>query len=202
MEPEFNHYPDLFQIKQIANAQWVGARILWNLGLFFPALQLLHESIEKYLKVIWARKKKFKNKTDFKGQLRRFGHDIVKIFEALQPEDKKLLKTCLNKYGLRLYYLENLRYGSDGAILYNEAWFRAAEKLISLVRQIIGDKIEKNILESYKHAAHPDSPRRNEKRENAVKLILGAQRYTPTKKMRKEQLRKFKVAVNKLKSVK
>mgnify|MGYP001071607977 CR=1 FL=1 len=58
IEYKYNPTIDIRYKKTIAFGDYVGARILWNLGIFFPALHLLHESVEKYLKVLWANDKK------------------------------------------------------------------------------------------------------------------------------------------------
>lgn len=189
----YNPQIDIQYLRGIAFHDYVGSRILWNINSFLPSLHLLHESIEKYLKVLWARDKSFLSQDDFTKKLQNLDHDIEKIFKKLNKEDKEYLTKKIGTHGhLKLYKLAGLRYGTDLPLVgYNDMNFFASENFIKEIRKLLGEKIGKNLLQDLESGLYSINYKKTKKRSEALKLILSLQRIGPTKKEKLDQKRKF-----------
>ncbi len=189
----YNPHIDLRYIRSIAHADYVGARILWNLGVFMPSLQLAQESMEKYLKVLWAQDKSFQGQDDLENKLRKFGHNLGKVFEALKPGHQQQLKKKLKGRVLTLYLLEGLRYGTKTpAVGFSDHEFRSAELFILELRRMLGEEAGKTILADLSKGAWDIGYPKNIERDQILKRTLSLRLYNPTKKIRREALRNFK----------
>jgi len=198
--PDYNPKIDIGYLARIANGNYAGARILWNLGLFLSSLHLLHESIEKYLKVLWSQDKTFKDKADLNKRMKAFGHDYNKVLKALNKKDRDLLESVAKKDGLKLYDLIGLRYGQLSLVMYNDILFRGAENIIRAIRQMIGQPQKKNLYEDLLTAIPHQNFGNSNKKKDILKQILSLPRTGPTKKQRKEHIKKFKALVAKLRT--
>jgi len=188
-------------LQRIAFQDWTAARILWNLGIMLPSLQLLHESIEKYLKVLWVRDKQFSSREELDRRLKEFGHNFDKIFNSLHPDLQEKLKAVLNKNGIMLYQLEALRYGTQALIGFSDALFKASELFIKEIRKLLNQPVKKNLLEELESAIFIDNPKQQMQIKDVLKQILILKRKTLTKKQRKAYLREFKRVIQRMKKV-
>lgn len=188
---------DINHLSRIANADYVGARILWNLGLFYPSLHLLHESFEKYLKVLWAKNRTFKNKKELDWQLKCFGHNYKAILNALEPKDKNRLLSVARKDGLKLYDLIGLRYGLP-TVIWNDILFRGVENVLKEIKNILKEPQKKNLFEMLLSAFPHENFGKSNKKKQILKQILSLPRTSATKKQRKAHQKKFRIYMDKL----
>jgi len=147
---DYNKNIDLNYLEKIAFQDYAGARILWNLNIFFPALHLLHESVEKYLKILWASSRDFCSKDDLNKKLKKLNHNTNLVFEDLSLDYQNRLKKSLRKKWLKLYVLEGIRYGHDTQLIsYDEDSFRGAELFIKEIRLLLGRSIGESTFEDF-----------------------------------------------------
>jgi hypothetical protein len=188
----YNASVEIGYIRRIAFQDYVGARLLWNLGIFMPSLHLLHEAIEKYLKVLWASNQTFTSEKDIIKQLKSFNHDFKKIYSAIDPLIKTNLTNIMKKWGFSLYSLEGLRYGTNTpGVMYHDTLFKSAELFIREIRIALGEKLDGKILTDLNKVEYALGFKQGQKRAVIFKEILVLKRINPTKKEKKAHIRKF-----------
>ena len=189
---EYNAGIRLNALRNIANGDLIAARLLWNLGLSSQAIWLLQQSIEKYLKYLWAKKRIFESEADLDKQLKdNFNHKIEKIFDELDLKYKKNIKNPIF-----IIALSALRY--KGSFGYSYQMFRCGEKFVHEIRALLAEKKYSNHFEEWKNA--PMRLRFNynkeAKAEEVVKSILSLTNPR-TKKERLKDKRRFDFILSK-----
>lgn len=173
----YNSIVDSKHLSMIARGNHAGARVLYNLGFFISSLCLFQESIEKYLKVLWAHDKTFQSKEDFDKQLKKFGHNCKKILNSLDENIKNTLLGIAKKYRLNLYDLIGLRYGLP-LVVYNESYFRGVENIIKEIRKLINEPREENLCEEISATLVSFGEKEKEdKRKEIIKQVLSLHNF-------------------------
>jgi len=141
-------------LKMIAFDDYEAAKVLWNQHNTGSArsfrsisLQLMQESTEKYLKVLWAKNKEFSDVNDFTEQLRKLEskHDIHRILGKLNLKYREKLEAVFKKHPFRSYQLDGLRYGTKTPLVdYNESEFRSRSIFINEIQQLLDKKMQLN----------------------------------------------------------
>ncbi len=191
---QYNPSVEIHALCGIAKTDLIAARILWNMGLIAQAIWLEQQSVEKYLKALWAKSKTFTNKKDFKDRLKAFSkksatHGIKEVFEALPPAQKKQIK-----HGLSIVALHPLRY--QASFGFNYGAFRSGELFIEDVRKLLGEN-PKSHLKEWESAAMRlrGFPKTEVKMRQAAKLIYSITN-PKTKKERALERRRFRKIMN------
>lgn len=111
------------------------------------AWQLLHESLEKYLKIIYVKNNLdiITNKEDFHGKLKILGHDIKKIVNSLPSETKEKINKLFNTTpNLIIYKVNPLRFAEISFVKTNDECFSAIIELINEIEKISNSEPRKN----------------------------------------------------------
>ena len=121
-------------LAQIAKTDGLAARLLWNLGFHSQASWLMLQSIEKYLKALWAKDKNFQSTSKFENRIKKYNHHIEKIHKELDPKYPAL------KQNFQFYWndISALRYGKDDLFLYyGHENFRTMEKYVNDICELL-----------------------------------------------------------------
>lgn len=180
----------LHGLGQRAHSDWVSARLLWNLGFVAQAVWFIQQSIEKYLKLLWAQNKKFTSEGELKKQLRKLSqgefdpkHDLKEILNKLDS----CVKKQLGHPGILLVKSEVLRYG--GSFSYGEKLFSAAEKFIKEIRILLKEVNKNSLYEEIKSTHGKVEPRAEnlrKKSDNIIKEILSLKNKLSSRKLRRQ----------------
>jgi len=115
---------ELNYLTSIADDNLKSAEFLNEKHKIFSSLQLYRDSLEKFLKILWASDKNFEDEKNLDEELKKFNHDLTALMDNLvfdiiktykeKNSIKKLSGINYNgiKYGVKLRFLENTNYFS------------------------------------------------------------------------------------------
>lgn len=175
----------LSRLQKIAYHDWLCARLLFNVGYYDQAYWMINQSMEKYMKVLWAKEYNKESICELKKKIKKLSrnHDLQNILTCLN----KNYRDKLNKFKIIFYKPSVLRYGEyEYGLGFSNKMFRKCEKFIKQIRIFLSDIPNGRILDEYEKSIHVSS---NEKRKKAIeyiKGILSLGRYMPTKKERRK----------------
>ncbi|MBI2118856.1 MAG: HEPN domain-containing protein [Elusimicrobia bacterium] len=175
----------LSRLQEIAYHDWLCARLTLNLGYYKQANWMISQSMEKYMKVLWAKDRKFKSVNELKERLKSLSknHDLHDIFISLD----KNYRDALGKYKVSFYVPSALRYGEyNYGLGFSNKMFKECENFIRQIRVWLSDVPSGSILDDYNRTIHVFSTVKHKKAIELIKGILSLVRRMPTKKERKE----------------
>jgi len=175
-------------LRRRAHTDWISARLLWNIGFIAQAIWLIQQSIEKYLKVLWAHDKVFSTEKELTDQLKKLGkgkfdsmHDIGSIFHKLDLSTQYQLGS---PYILQIKS-ETLRY--SGSFVYGEKIFNSAEAFIKSIRKLLNEDIKISLYEEIKSVAvNTGTQDLRRKQDSIFKEILSLKSRINRKKLHKQ----------------
>lgn len=178
----------LNKLKNRAHADWLSARLLWNLGFLNQPIWLIQQSMEKYLKVLHARDKTFASKKELITFLKDLSkgtfdnmHDVAEIINKLSEP----YKSQIGNPSILLVRSEELRYG--GSIIYGDKLFTNAEVLAKKIRTMLGESAQKCLFDEIKIVTiAPNASAKKLLHDKLIKDILSLKNQPSRKKVYKK----------------
>jgi hypothetical protein len=165
------------ELKEIAYQNYVIAKIAYKLKIFYAVVQMLHESIEKYLKLLWIKENDFCCLKSLNNKLKKFNHSKMKVYHNLSEEMRFKIKEEWKKVQKIKFlkedhegYLKTRYPGIDEnnlGIVYSTESFYNAISLILKIRDILGVVNKRNLLDEYKEIF----PRKNKELIKIIKKL-------------------------------
>lgn len=133
---KYNPDIEIHYLQRIAEDNFTCANILASKNHILTTIHLMHESLEKYLKVLWLKNNStlFNSKEELFKKIKGFNHDILKIVDSLPEETKQIIEDYFKTPNLLIYKLNPIRFAEESWIQWSEENYLALKKVIENIR--------------------------------------------------------------------